>query len=120
MRTTDSFTLASHGSITVERSCSLLLVRLRGDIDFALRDEADRALEALGAVADLPVEVDLGAVTFIDGAGIGFLLQCSGMCRQAGIDFGLRDVPGPAAALIGVLGLQTALPTHPRDARVLA
>jgi len=62
-------------SITVQGDETLTVVRLAGEIDASLREEASRALAEL-LTRRTAVVVDLGQVRFIDSTGIAFLLQC--------------------------------------------
>lgn len=92
------------GSITVGTEGGRTVVRLRGEVDASLRDEASRAL-AVALTDGVPVVLDLGAVTFIDSTGLAFLIQCRRACAQTGQDCTLTDVPDSTRYLLGLLGL---------------
>ena len=95
-------------SITVQDDGPVTQLRLRGEIDVALRDQAGRAL-ATALTRGAPVRVDLGEVTFIDSAGVAFLVQCHRACTQAELDCVLVDVPDQAMKVLEMLGLTSVL-----------
>ncbi|HYQ75290.1 STAS domain-containing protein [Cellulomonas sp.] len=92
------------GAITVGTDAGRTVVRLRGDVDASLRDEASRAL-AVALTDGAPVLLDLGEVAFIDSTGIAFLIQCRRACEQTGQACTLRDVPESTRYVLGLLGL---------------
>ena len=87
------------GGIALTERSSVCVVTMWGEVDIALRNEASAALS--GAFQrDLPVVVDASRVTFIDSAGIAFLVQ---LCR-IGRDEGLRvSLHRPPPAVLDVL-----------------
>lgn len=96
------------GTITVERRAESVVLRLQGEIDVTLRDEADRALdEALAA--GLPVVLDLSEVSLIGATGLGLLLQCARACEQAGQPCSISDMPPAVVRVIVALGLDAVL-----------
>ncbi|NHT17466.1 STAS domain-containing protein [Cellulomonas sp. IC4_254] len=94
--------------ITVQDHDGTTVVRLVGEIDLALRDDASRALgHALTAGA--PVVVDLADVAYIDSAGIAFLVQCRRACQQVGLSCSIRNLPARAADVVELAGLAEVL-----------
>lgn len=100
-------------SITVQGDETLTVVRLAGEIDASLREEASRALAEL-LTRRTAVVVDLGQVRFIDSTGIAFLLQCQHACQEVGLGLALRDLPDQAARTLDALGLLDHLPVEQR------
>jgi anti-anti-sigma factor len=87
------------GGILLAQEPTVSRVTLWGEIDSALRNQASAAL-AGAFQRDLPVVVDVARVTFIDSAGIAFLVQ---LCR-IGRDEGLQvSVHGPSPQVRDVL-----------------
>ncbi|QZN84200.1 STAS domain-containing protein [Cellulomonas sp. C5510] len=95
-------------TITTEQSGGETVVRLVGEIDLSVRDQAAGALSAVQR-AGRPVVLDLSGVTFLDSSGVSFLLQCRKACARDGLAFQLRDVPGRARRVLEVLGLVDVL-----------
>ncbi|SKC68979.1 STAS domain-containing protein [Krasilnikoviella flava] len=90
---------AQAGGIALVERTDVSVVDMWGEIDIALRNEASAAL-ARAFERDLPVVVDTSRVTFIDSAGVAFLVQ---LCR-IGRDEGLRvSLHRPPAAVLDVL-----------------
>jgi anti-anti-sigma factor len=90
---------AQAGGIALVERADVSVVDMWGEIDIALRNEASAAL-ARAFERDLPVVVDTSRVTFIDSAGVAFLVQ---LCR-IGRDEGLRvSMHRPPAAVLDVL-----------------
>jgi len=95
-----TFTDEAHaGGISLVERADVSVVDMWGEIDIALRNEASAAL-ARAFERDLPVVVDTSRVTFIDSAGVAFLVQ---LCR-IGRDEGLRvSLHRPPPAVLDVL-----------------
>lgn len=70
---------AAHSGVrgtVVENTFCVVLI---GEIDLSLQPEFHRVADA-AVQADLPVEVDARAVTFIDSTGVAFLVQLAKRC----------------------------------------
>jgi anti-sigma B factor antagonist len=65
---------------------------LVGEIDIAAHDELLRAVSAVSAT-EVPLVVDLGAVTFVDGSGITALMALTQTAVDRGIAVGFTDRP---------------------------
>lgn len=85
-----------------------LLVRLRGEVDAGLREQASQAM-VVCMQRDVPVVADVAAVTFIDSSGLAFLLQL----HRVGIDEGrplvLRDPRPTLLDLLDMIGMGGAI-----------
>lgn len=92
------------GGIEVVELPDATLIRLWGEVDEALRGAASGALSR-ALTRSLPVVVDAGAVTFIDSAGIAFLVQFCRIGREEGIAVTLRHPAPPVRDVLGMLGL---------------
>ena len=76
--------------LTVELERTRLV--LVGEIDIAARDELLLAVEQASSKG-LPLVVDLGAVTFLDGSGISALMAVTQVAVDHGITIGFTDRP---------------------------
>jgi anti-anti-sigma factor len=81
--------------VELERS-RLVLV---GEIDIAARDELLTAVEQ-AASKSLPLVVELGAVTFLDGSGISALMAITQVAVDRGISIGFTDRPPVVARVL--------------------
>lgn len=85
------------------------VVRMCGEIDGALRAAASRTL--VGVIQrDRRVVVDLGDVSFVDSAGIAFLLQLVQVGREQGFPVLLRDAPQRVVDVLELIGVRDDLP----------
>ena len=96
------------GSITVTTARSRTVVRLTGEIDLTLQDEASRALARI-ALGGLPVTLDLSQVSLLGATGIAFLVQCERLCRESGAGCVVLGLPQQVRLVLGGLGLDTVL-----------
>jgi anti-anti-sigma factor len=92
------------GTIVAERDGDVAVVRLCGEIDGALQEQADAALEWVLAEGR-PVVVDACSTLFVDSSGIAFLVRCAHACARAGLTLTLRDAPPQMAQVLTMLGL---------------
>lgn len=72
------------GSITATFAQDATLVRLRGEIDAALRPQASAVMSG-SLHRRRPIVLDTSEVTFIDPAGMAFLIQCSRFGHAEGL-----------------------------------
>lgn len=94
----------TESSITVERETDTVVVRLCGEIDVNLRDQASAALAQV-VLGELPVVIDLADVRLVGATGVAFLLQCRRACDQVGLACTLRAVPPRIARVLASLDL---------------
>ena len=100
---------AAAGAIRVEaQECSTVIV-LVGEIDGALRDEASASM-AQALITGSPVVIDTTLATFIDSAGLAFVLQLSRAASEAGIPVSLRDPHRVMFDVLEMIGLGGELP----------
>jgi len=66
------------------------VVRLVGEIDADLRTQASDCM-GIALMHGLPIVVDAEEATFVDSAGVAFVLQLYMAAREAGIPVTLRD-----------------------------
>ena len=83
-------------------------VTVTGEVDI---DTAPQLAAALieSAVAGRRVVVDLGAVTFLDAAGLTALLSAHHVARQTNGSIVLRTVPRMVARILSITGLDQVL-----------
>lgn len=96
------------GGIDVREDGERTLVRMWGEVDAALRDQASLAMvECLRRAR--PVTVDAGGLTFIDSSGLAFVLQLHKVGRDDGMPLVLRDAPGLLLELLEMIGMAGAI-----------
>ncbi|HEY0216970.1 MAG TPA: STAS domain-containing protein [Cellulomonas sp.] len=100
------------GSITAHDDGAVTTVTLEGEIDAALHEEC-RQTVACAVAAGLPVELDLGAVRFLDSTGVELLLQHHLACERMGLACTLRHVPDRVCATLALLGLDRFFTIEP-------
>ena len=87
------------------------VVSLVGEIDADLRTQASDCM-GLALMHGLPIVIDAGAATFVDSAGVAFVLQLYMAAREAGIPVTLHD---PHRTLRDVLTVVRAGAGHAGD-----
>ena len=89
--------------VEVERVEPVAVCRLHGDLDAAT---VTAFREVVSAMAGEPrLVVDLGAVPFIDSAGLGALVAAVRRARSRGGDMALCVRPGPVGRVLALTGL---------------
>lgn len=105
---TDKDTVSEHhhapGGIEVIDDAPRSTVRLWGDVDASLRDQASHAMVGLIRRGG-PFVIDLEAVSFIDSSGLAFMLQLHRVSTDEGTGTVLRNPPVIVLELLDVLGL---------------
>lgn len=99
----------SLGGIEIDQDPDRALVRLWGDVDASLRDQASLAMVALVNRGG-PYVVDVSGVTFLDSSGIAFVLQVHRMATDQGSTAVLRDPPALVLELLELIGLGGSIP----------
>ena len=92
------------GGIELDEEPRATVVRLWGEIDVALRDEASAAM-ASALQRNLPVVIDTREVSFIDSTGIAFLVQFYNIGSAEGLAVSLPDAPERVTSVLELLGL---------------
>lgn len=92
------------GGIEVIDAVPRSTVRLWGDVDASLRDQASHAMVTLIKRGG-PFVIDLEAVSFIDSSGLAFMLQLHRVSADEGTATVLRNPPVIVLELLDVLGL---------------
>jgi anti-anti-sigma factor len=93
------------GGIALVERPDASVVDMWGEIDAALRSEAGAAL-ANALERDLPVVVDTSKVTFIDSAGIAFLVQLCRIGQEEGLEVHLRCPPPAVQEVLTMLSVE--------------
>ena len=101
--------LPEPGGIEIVDADGRACVRLWGDVDATLRDQASAAMVVLAKQGG-PYVVDVAEVTFLDSSGIAFILQLHRLATEEGSTAILRDPPGLVTDLLEVIGLTGAIP----------
>ncbi|MCA5894989.1 STAS domain-containing protein [Isoptericola sp. NEAU-Y5] len=103
---------ARTGGIALVERPGASVVELWGEIDITLRNEAGAAL-AGAFQRDLPVVVDTSRVTFIDSAGVAFLVQLCRIGRDEGLNVTVYRPPQVVRETLHMLDLEiTDTPSH--------
>lgn len=102
------------GGIDVLDDGDRTLVRMWGEVDAALRDQASLAMVQCLQRAR-PVTVDAGPMTFIDSSGLAFVLQLHKVGQDDGMPLVLRDAPGLLLDLLDMIGMAGAIQLESTD-----
>ncbi|GIG28497.1 STAS domain-containing protein [Cellulomonas marina] len=97
------------GAILVEHESGTTLVRLVGEIDGALREQASHTM-GLALFADQRVVVDATSTTFVDSSGLAFVLQLHMATQEAGLELRLRDPSRVLRTVLETVGLSDRIP----------
>lgn len=97
------------GGIELRPDDDRAVVRLWGDVDASLREQASRAMLALVDRGG-PYVVDVSEVTFLDSSGIAFVLQVHRMATDQGSTAVLRDPPALVIEMLDLIGLGGTIP----------
>ena len=86
-----------HGGVTT--------IHVRGEVDLATAPLLERSLEGIDPASwRRAVVVDLGAVTFLDCAGLSACLVLAARTERAAASFSLVHVPSPVARVFSLTG----------------
>ena len=99
----------SLGGIEVSDDEVTALVRLWGDVDASLRDQASAAMVELLRRGG-PYVVDVAELAVIDSSGIAVILQLHRMATDEGSTAVLRDPTGIVTDMLELIGLAGAIP----------
>ncbi|RMI14478.1 anti-sigma factor antagonist [Cellulomonas triticagri] len=114
MDPTDS-TPAPLGGIEVTTAHGRTVVRLRGEVDGALRAEASASMaQALASTA--PILVDATDLTFIDSSGLAFVLQLHLAAGETGQQMTLHDPGRELIDKLDLIGMADVIPLEPERA----
>jgi len=100
------------GEIRVEVEPGSTVVRMIGEIDVALREQASESMVA-AMTSDGAIVVDASAVTFIDSSGVAFVLQLLHAAREAGLAVSLHDPDRTVRSVLEIVGAGSLLPPEP-------
>ena len=101
------------GGITLVEQPEASVVKMWGEIDVSLRSAASAAL-ANALKRDLPVEIDTSNVTFLDSAGITFLVQFHTIGTEEGLPVTLKNPPAAVTNVLEILGFMDVVPANAR------
>jgi anti-sigma B factor antagonist len=91
------------------------VLELIGDVDITASEElVDRARACLGRAPSL--ELDLGALTFIDSSGLGALVRIRNEARGEEKPLVLTNVNERTARLLRITGLDKSFDVRPEQA----
>lgn len=97
------------GGIELRPDDGRAVVRLWGDVDASLREQASMTMLALVDRGG-PYVVDVSEVTFLDSSGIAFVLQVHRMATDQGSTAVLRDPPALVIEMLDLIGLGGIIP----------
>jgi len=100
------------GEIRAESADGRTVVHLLGEVDAALRDQASASMgQAL--TAGLPVVLDSTRATFIDSAGLAFVVQLHVAAGEAGIPVTLHDPARVLGDMLQMIGFHDRIAPAP-------
>lgn len=99
-------TAASSFAANVEVTGAVTRLSIDGELDHASRPEVRRLLLWCSTPTIL---IDLAAVTFLDAAGVGSLVELAGACRAHGCEVRIVDPSGQAMRTLELTQLGGAL-----------
>lgn len=97
--------LARHGGIDLTAAGGRTLVRLWGEVDVALREDASASMAQALTSTD-PIVVDATGVTFIDSSGLAFVLQLHLAASETGQPLTLRDPHRELVDRLALVGIE--------------
>nr|WP_279589719.1 STAS domain-containing protein [Cellulomonas uda] len=97
------------GEIRVEAEPGLTVVRMVGEVDVALREQASSSMVA-ALTSDFPIVIDASEVTFIDSSGLAFVMQLLRAARESGLALSLRDPSRAVRDVLEIVGAASLLP----------
>jgi anti-sigma B factor antagonist len=85
---------------TIERQDDRMIVVPEGDIDLTSTPAMRKILQQVVALGNCrQIDVDMGAVTFLDSSGLGMLVAARRAAMAAGVALRLRE-PGPVVRMV--------------------
>jgi anti-sigma B factor antagonist len=108
-------------TITDEHHGDVPVVTIAGEIDASNSSEVAGRLHAALNNRSTAMVVDLGPTTYIDSAGINVLFELNNDLgeRQQQLHL-VVDGTSPIARMLGIVGLDRAVPTHPTRTAALS
>lgn len=94
-----------NGSISIVEGPGVTTVRLVGEVDAALREDADAAWDRLTA-RESPVVIDCSELSFIDSSGLGFVIRCGDRGRILDLPVTLVEPSPLLVRMLQVLGVE--------------
>jgi anti-anti-sigma factor len=101
--------LRADGGIELTEDVDTSHVRLWGDVDAGLRDQASQAMLRC-LERGVPVVIDVADVTFIDSSGLAFVLQLHKVGEDEGMPVVVRNPPVLMLDLLEMLGMGEVIP----------
>jgi len=100
------------GEIRVATTDGRTVIHLLGEVDAALRDQAGLSMgQAL--TAGLPIVLDSTRTTFIDSAGLAFVVQLHVAAGEAGIPVMLHDPARVLGDMLEMIGFHDRITPAP-------
>lgn len=90
-------------------------VALIGDVDYAARGKLDDAFDTLTAGPAGDVVADLGATTFLDSVGLGFLVRVHRWVTEGGFRLTVSAPPTHVRRALMLTGLDRVLTITPEQ-----
>ena len=95
--------------VSIDRSEGRVRLELAGELDLAVVDHVDAALDSALEPGPPRVVVDLAGLTFLDVSGLRVLLGAADRARAQGRELILLAPPGPARRAFVLAGREDAL-----------
>jgi anti-sigma B factor antagonist len=99
-------------NVTSERTDGHTVVRVAGEVDMNSAPDLRRALRT-AVDARAAVRVHLGAVSYMDSAGIAVLIEGLQWSRRAGVEYALCAMPTAVRVVVELARLDTVFTILP-------
>ena len=104
------------GGIEVIEESRRTVVRMWGEVDASLREQASMAMVQI-LKRPAPTVVGMADLTFVDSSGIAFLVQLHRISLDESTELTLLDPPALVTDLLDMIGLGDALVIERTEAR---
>ena len=97
---------------TLRKSMAVVL-RLEGRLNMAAAPKLRGAIDKLVDAGDARIVVDLEKTEFMDSSGLGALIGCLKLARQAGGDLRIANVPQQVLMVLQLTSMDRVLTPYP-------
>ncbi|MEW1981455.1 STAS domain-containing protein [Citricoccus sp. NPDC079358] len=102
--------------VTVERHDTYTEVRGEGRLNMAAAPKLKDVISSEISAGSRQIVVDLSATEFMDSSGLGALIGCLKMARQAGGDLRISQVPPQVLMVLQLTSMDRVLTPYPDSA----
>ncbi|MFB9070077.1 STAS domain-containing protein [Citricoccus parietis] len=102
--------------VTVERHDTYTEVRSEGRLNMVAAPKLKDVISSEIGAGSRQIVVDLGATEFMDSSGLGALIGCLKLARQAGGDLRIANVPPQVLMVLQLTSMDRVLTPYPDSA----